>query len=118
HGNDGRGQTTIGRNLYPRVPDMTANSTQAMSDGELFYAIKHGVRFTGMPAWGDDNPADDFATWTLVLFIRHLPDLTARELEVMATLNPKSLTTWRAEEEQRRFLEGDDLDPAGPAGTK
>lgn len=52
HGNDGKGNTEIGRNLYPKAPDMTAPATQGLSDGELFSIIKNGVRLTGMPAWG------------------------------------------------------------------
>jgi len=33
HGIDGRGDTVIGRNLYPKVPDMSAPDTQQLSDG-------------------------------------------------------------------------------------
>src|SRR2546425_3868980 len=80
HGNDGKGQTEIGRNLYPEAPDMTASSTQSLSDGEIFYIIKNGVRLTGMPAWGEDTPEDDAASWKLVDFIRHLPGITEQEL--------------------------------------
>jgi len=75
HGNDGRGQTEIGRNLYPKAPDMQARETQGLSDGEIFYIIKNGVRLTGMPAWGKDTP-DDAESWQLVSFIRHLPWIT------------------------------------------
>src|SRR2546428_10175979 len=39
--------------LYPRAPDLRLRATQDLSDGELFYIIENGVRFTGMPAWGD-----------------------------------------------------------------
>jgi len=73
HGTDGRGDTPIGRNLYPRVPDMTTPAVQSLADGELFYVIHNGVRFTGMPAWGDGTPEDDLDSWRLVHFIRHLP---------------------------------------------
>ncbi len=59
HGNNGRGQTTIGQNLYPRAPDMASPETQSLSDGELFYVIRQGIRLTGMPAWGGDTPEDD-----------------------------------------------------------
>ena len=55
HGIDGRGQTAIGRNLYPKVPLMTDADTQQLTDGELFYIISNGVRFTGMPAWGGED---------------------------------------------------------------
>lgn len=106
HGNDGRGQTDIGKNSYPKAPDMTATPTQSLSDGEIFYIIKNGVRLTGMPAWGENTPEDDAASWHLVYFIRHLPRVTEQELNEMKSLNPKSPDEFREEEEQRRFLEG------------
>jgi mono/diheme cytochrome c family protein len=81
HGVDGRGATTIGRNLYPKVPDMTNWQTQRLSDGELFYIISNGVRFTGMPAWGGEDSPESI--WALVSFIRRLPQLTPEELKQM-----------------------------------
>ncbi len=48
HANDGSGDTTIGRNLYPKAPDMRKAPTQDLTDGELFYIIENGVRLTGM----------------------------------------------------------------------
>ena len=89
HGNDGRGDTPIGRNLYPKAPDLRAPGTQSLSDGELFYIIENGVRFTGMPAWGASESHGDEASWQLVHFIRHLPELTPAELAEMAELNPR-----------------------------
>lgn len=52
HANDGSGATELGRNLYPPAPDMRADATQSLTDGELFSLIENGVRLTGMPAWG------------------------------------------------------------------
>lgn len=106
HGNDGRGKTTIGQNLYPKAPDMWAKETQSLSDGEVFYIIKNGVRLTGMPAWGEDSPEDDRESWHLVHFIRHLPQITVEELAEMRELNPKTRAEWQEEEEERDFLEG------------
>ena len=48
HANDGSGKTDIGLSLYPKAPDMRAPHTQNLSDGELFYIIKNGVRLTGI----------------------------------------------------------------------
>ena len=106
HGNDGRGKTPIGQNLYPKAPDMSLPDTQSLSDGELFYIIENGVRLTGMPAWGSPDPEDDAETWELVHFIRHLPKITPEELEEMSTLNPKTRKELEEEEEVRKFLEG------------
>jgi len=91
HGNDGSGRDTpIGRGLFPKPPDMRVDSTQTLTDGELFYIIENGVRFTGMPAFGTgkEDPAGDKLAWQLVTFIRHLPRITTDEVESMKTLNP------------------------------
>lgn len=115
HGNDGRGQTTLGRNLYPKAPDMVQPQTQSLSDGQLFWIIKNGVRLTGMPAWGEDTPEDDAKTWELVHFVRHLPKLTPEELAEMRDFNPRGRRDWEAAEAERRFLEGGDVAPAPPS---
>jgi len=114
HGNDGRGQTEMGQHLYPRTPDMTLAATQSLTDGEIFHVIKYGVRLTGMPAWGTETSHDDdVATWKLVHFIRHLPQVSKRELEEMEKLNPKGPEETMTEEEEEKFLEG--RDEAGPS---
>jgi mono/diheme cytochrome c family protein len=106
HANDGSGATEMGQGLYPKAPDMRLPETQELSDGELFYIIENGVRFTGMPAWGSPSPDDDGATWALVHFVRHLPSITAGEFEAMKDLNPKSRQEWEEEREILEFLEG------------
>ena len=88
HANNGSGQTPIGKNVYLRAPDLRLADTQSMSDGELFWVIHNGIRFTAMPAWGDGDPAQDQGSWKLVHFIRHLPKLTPEELDQMKTFNP------------------------------
>ena len=95
HANDGSGQTPIGKNVYPKVPDLRLADTQSMSDGEIFWVIHNGIRFTAMPAWGEGDPAEDKDSWKLVHFIRHLPKLTPEELEQMKTFNPKTKHTWK-----------------------
>jgi len=109
HGNDGRGATTYGQGMSPRVPDMTVEATQALSDGELFWIIENGVRLTGMPGFGDDDPSNDVESWELVHFVRHLPDLTADEIREMERLNPKlSHADVEREREIEAFLAGGD----------
>jgi mono/diheme cytochrome c family protein len=116
HANDGSGNTEVGRGLYPRAPDMRQPATQELSDGDLFYIIENGVRFTGMPAWGTGTSDGENASWHLVHFIRRLPKLTEQDLARMGELNPKSAEAWRAEDEARRFLGPDGAaKPAEPA---
>ena len=89
HANDGGGQTFFGKGLYPKPPDMRAVGTQNKSDGELYYTIDNGVRLSAMPAFSEVHTVAQ--TWRLVLFIRHLPQITPEELNEMKALNPKSV---------------------------
>ena len=84
HALDGSGNTVLGRNLYPPAPDMRAAYVQTLADGELYYIITNGVRFTGMPAWGGEHTPEQ--TWQLVAFIRRLPTLSPEELKQMEEL--------------------------------
>ena len=79
HGNDGNGETQVGRSLYPRAPDLQSSQTQNLTDGELHYIIENGVQLTGMPAWGNPHQELDDDSWKLVLFIRGLRPLTNQE---------------------------------------
>ena len=116
HANDGSGATEIGRGMYPRPPDLRLQRTQALSDGELFYIIENGIRLTGMPAFGTGQPSPESASWHLVHFIRHLPNLSEPELEEMQLLNPGPPEEIRQRLEAKRFLQGDELaPPAQPA---
>lgn len=114
HGNDGKGKTTIGQGLYPKVPDLTHADTQSMTDGELFFVIHNGVRFTGMPAWGKGPPEKDTESWELVHFIRHLPKISPAELDEMKRYNPISEMERAEQAEIERFLSGEE-EPQAPA---
>ena len=111
HGNDGSGDTEMGRGLYPRAPDMRLAATQNLSDAELFYIIENGVRLTGMPAWSTGTKEGETSSWHLVHFIRHLPKLTDEELALMDDLNPRTPAALRQREEEKKFLQGDAAAP-------
>jgi mono/diheme cytochrome c family protein len=108
HANDGSGDTMFGKGMYPKPPNMRTDGTQSMSDGELYYTIENGVRLSGMPAFGEEHSVGgDADTWKLALFIRHLPDLTANELQRMTELNPKTEEERQEEKQEDDFLRGD-----------
>ena len=111
HAIDGSGKTELGRGLFPKAPDMRAGPTQAMTDGELFHVIEHGIRFTGMPGWSTGG-AGETASWQLVHVIRHLPRLSAEERARMETMMPRSPEAIRQEIEEEQFLNGGDEPPA------
>ena len=67
-----------------------------------------------MPAWGGGTPEDDLESWKLVHFIRHLPKITAGELEEMNAMNPRTRKEFEEEEDMRKFLEGEDAPVPAP----
>ena len=79
HAYDGGGRTEMGANAFPRVPALRP-LVASMSDGEVFYHIRNGIRNTAMPAW--DFP--DRQVWQLVSHIRNLPVVASREHEKVA----------------------------------
>jgi mono/diheme cytochrome c family protein len=107
HGNDGSGETEMGRGIYPKPPDLRAAQTQNRSDGEIFWIIENGVRMTGMPAFGGSGEHGNTEdSWKLVHFIRHLPALTAEERIEMEKYNPKGPEDLEEEQRERDFLSG------------
>jgi len=68
----GMKRTEISRGLYPRAPELRRESH--LTPGEQFWIVKHGVKLTGMPAWGVTH--DDELLWDMVAFLRKLPELT------------------------------------------
>jgi mono/diheme cytochrome c family protein len=114
HGNDGKGESGMGRQMYPKTPDMTREPTQSLSDGELFAIIENGVRLTGMPGFGSGTAESAYGSWSLVHFIRHLPKLTPEEIAEMQKLNPKSPDEWRQMQAEEAFLAGEGEEAAAP----
>jgi cytochrome c553 len=49
---------------------------------ELFYIVKHGIKFTGMPAWPSHSRDDE--VWAMVAFLRQLPALDAAGYRALA----------------------------------
>lgn len=106
HANDGSGDTEMGRGMYPKAPDMRLAPTQDLTDGELFYIIERGIRFTGMPAWSTGTPEGEESSWKLVHFIRHLPRITEADLERMQGMNPAPPESIRQQIAEEQFLGG------------
>jgi len=74
HAYDGGGRTEMGGNSFPRAP-VLRTAVASISDGEIFYHIRNGIRNTPMPAWN----LPDRQIWQLVAYIRNLPTVAARE---------------------------------------
>ena len=78
HADNGSGQTKFHGIMYPRPADLRSPDTQEMSDGELYWVIKNGIRWSGMPAFGMPGD-DDEHVWKMIAYVRHLPKLTPAE---------------------------------------
>ncbi len=68
----GMGPTELSRGLYP-APPVLAES--ASDPAHQFWVIKHGIKATGMPAWGPSM--EDGYIWGMVAFLQALPALDA-----------------------------------------
>ncbi len=106
HANNGSGDTMFGRGLNPRPPDLRLAATQHKSDGDLYYIIEHGVRMTGMPAFGQPGGGHSHGSWNLVTFIRHLPQLTPQEELQMQGMNPVTPSEMKEQQAEEEFLNG------------
>src|SRR5258708_38789305 len=88
HAYDGGGKTEIGGGQYPRPPDLRGADVQRMSDGELFYHLKNGIRHTGMPAWA----LPDRKLWQVTAYLRNLPRVAALSPQAAAAQLPIART--------------------------
>lgn len=68
HGNLQQPVSPMRKNFYPSVPQLMTR-TPDDPDGNLFYVVKYGVRYTGMPGWEGVLSDDDI--WKTVLFIKN-----------------------------------------------
>ena len=82
HGAPGVDPADLAKGLNPPAPAL--DKVSDMSDGELFWVIKHGIRMTPMPAFGPTQSDDEI--WKIVAFIRHLPHLTDKERDALRAM--------------------------------
>ena len=81
----GMKRTEISQGLYPRAPELRRTTT--LTPEEQFWVVKHGIKMTGMPAWGVTH--DDDLLWDVVAFVRKLPELTPEQYEALVKDAPK-----------------------------
>lgn len=74
HGTPGGESSIYGQSFYPPAPRLPEGMAQ-YTDSQLFWLIKHGIRNTGMPAWG--NMLSDEEIWQVVGLLRNSEDLPA-----------------------------------------
>jgi mono/diheme cytochrome c family protein len=99
----GMKRTEISRGLYPRAPELRRNTD--LTPAEQFWIVKHGLKMTGMAAWGVTH--DDDLLWDVVAFVRKLPELTPEQYQTMVKDAPKH------EEIMRQMETGGDHEHGG-----
>ena len=91
HGAPGVTISPIAQHMLPPPPDL-GTATEIWKDRELFWIVKHGIKYTGMPAWVSQQRDDE--VWAVVAFLKRLPHLDAqgyREIAVGGlTIAPQS----------------------------
>lgn len=80
HGAPGVEPAAVGTGLTPPAADLTQAAPE-WSAQEIFWIVKHGVRFTGMPAWGASHGDDEL--WALTAFVKTLPSLSPEAYQAM-----------------------------------
>jgi mono/diheme cytochrome c family protein len=70
--------------LYPQPPRL-AHVTD-LTPAEIFWVVKHGLKFSGMPAWGKSHSDDEI--WDITAFVLKLPHLTAAQYKDIVTRAP------------------------------
>lgn len=85
HLKPGKTESDFSIGLYPKPPNL-ASPGHAHGDAEAeakrsFWIIKHGIKASGMPAWGPTH--DDERIWAMVAFLQRLPELTPEQYQIL-----------------------------------
>ena len=73
----------IREGLYPQPPNLTEKID--LGAAETFWVVKHGIKMSGMPAWGKTH--DDRSIWAIVAFVQKLPALGPGEYRALVNAN-------------------------------
>lgn len=73
----------VRKGMYPQPPNL---SKVRVDPRDAFWAIKHGIKMSGMPAWGGSH--GDATIWSMVAFLQKLPELSPQEYKDMVAQAP------------------------------
>ena len=79
----GMAESEIRPGLYPQPPNL---SRVRVDPKDAFWAIKHGIKMSAMPAWGHSH--DDATIWSMVAFLQQLPDMTPAQYKAIVAKAP------------------------------
>jgi len=98
HGAPGEPQSPIAREMTP-MPPRLMHVIHEWESNELFWIVKHGIKYGAMPAWVARSRDDE--VWAMVAFLEQLPDMTAKEYQRLA-LGPEATDRGGAEQASQR----------------
>ena len=64
--------------LTPDPPDLST-AVRKWTDAQLYWIVKHGIKMSGMPAFGPSHSEEEL--WGIVAFLRKLPGMAPEEYE-------------------------------------
>jgi mono/diheme cytochrome c family protein len=80
HGAPGYDDNEFAEGLYPSPPEMVSGDVQAdWNDAQLYWIIKHGIKMSGMPAFGPTH--SETKLWGLTALVRQIPRMTADQYQ-------------------------------------
>jgi len=78
HGAPGYRPGEFASGFYPAPPDMTSGHIQeALSGTEIYWIVKHGIKMTGMPAFGPTH--EEKVLWGLVALAKEIPKMSPKK---------------------------------------
>lgn len=87
HLKPGKPDSELSLGLYPRPPNLSLGDEEhshgdtAERASRQFWIVKHGIKASGMPAWGATH--DDQRIWAMVAFLQRLPELTPQQYQIL-----------------------------------
>jgi mono/diheme cytochrome c family protein len=78
HAAPGISASEIGQGLHPYPPELAGEAAEE-SPAEMFWIIKHGIKMTGMPAFGPTHSDEEL--WAIVAFLKQLPKMSPEEYQ-------------------------------------
>ncbi|WP_019531454.1 c-type cytochrome [Dasania marina] len=92
HLKPGQEQSDMSIGLYPKPPNLSlktkGHGDAVQNSRRQFWIIKHGIKASGMPAWGPTH--DDERIWAMVAFLQKLPELTPLQYQIVTARNSSS----------------------------
>lgn len=87
HGAPGVPYSPVMHQATPHAPNLQ-KAVPEYDDDELFWIVRHGVKYTGMPAWAADNRPDEVRR--MVGFLRAMPNLNDEQYQRLTVVEPAS----------------------------